>query len=356
LTNLGKPSDRTRSLELLKQQFTEEIKEFEPRIIGEAIDRFAKTSISEQEAEEPDDELMEETDAPTDKKLASKKTAVAPWVKDEVRIICEIVRDVKKAGLSESERKKAQEKFNKQKTKKKKLEELKAELFENKIQKAVTERANDLRKACGSALDIALFGRMATSGLMTTIDGAMSCSHSITTHAVDADIDWFTAVDDLVPLGSGHLDTQEFSSGVFYRYANINLKQLSDNMCDADRHKALNVSAHLLHLLATVTPSAKQKSFAAYNPADLVMVLFSDLPLSAANAFEKPVELERPGGFLRPSIKALEDYVSRVYTGYGLNDPKAVFSLWDTTLEPKKATLEDLKNWVRNDGKDNAGE
>lgn len=211
-------------------------------------------------------------------------------------------------------------------------------------------------------LDVAVAGRMATSEYLYPIDGALSLQHSFTTHAVDADIDWFTAVDDLVPLGSGHLDTQEFSSGVFYRYASLNLKQLQCNLglipqmaaqeSAESRTRALDISAHLVHLLATVVPSAKQRSFAAFNPADLVMASFSGLPLSAANAFEKPVEAERPGGFLKPSIKALEDYISHVYTGFGLNDSTAVFSLWDTTLEPKKATIEDLKNWVRNDGQD----
>jgi CRISPR system Cascade subunit CasC len=362
LANLGKPSERTRSLELLKERFTEALKEFEPAIIGEAIDRFAKTAVSEQETDETDDSLTEEDGEGEEKKPASKKIAVAPWVQNEIRILCEIIRDIKQEGLSDSERKKAQEKFDKQKTKKKKLEEVEAELLENKIQKTVTEKVDALRKACGNALDIALSGRMATSGLMTSIDGAMSCAHAITTHAVDADIDWFTAVDDLVPLGSGHLDTQEFSSGVFYRYASLNLKQLQVNLglipqmaapeTPESRTRALDISAHLVHLLATVVPSAKQRSFAAFNPADLVMASLSDFPLSAANAFEKPVEAEPAGGFLKPSIKALEDYISRVYTGYGLNDSTAVFSLWDTTLEPKKTTIEELKNWVRNDGRD----
>ena len=75
------------------------------------------------------------------------------------------------------------------------------------------------------------------AGLMTTIDGALAVAHAITTHIVDADIDWFTAVDDLQELGSGHLDTQEFSSGVFYRYASLNIKQLQENLGNADQGK-----------------------------------------------------------------------------------------------------------------------
>ncbi|MGH8592624.1 MAG: type I-E CRISPR-associated protein Cas7/Cse4/CasC [Gammaproteobacteria bacterium] len=73
---------------------------------------------------------------------------------------------------------------------------------------------------------------MATSGLMTSVDGALAVAHVITTHAVDGDIDWFTAVDDLVAdageVGAGHLNTQEFSAGVFYRYASLNIQQLQE--------------------------------------------------------------------------------------------------------------------------------
>jgi len=357
LIELGTPSVRSRSIELLRQHFIDELKkEFDPNVVIEAIDRFVKTAPSGQENGEQDVTGEVEAESYEETKSGSKKIAVAPWVKDEVRIICEIVQKMKIEGLSDSEVKAAEEKYSKYKGKKKKtLQDFQGEIYNKKINKAVEKKGEALRKAYASATDIALFGRMATSGLMTSVDGAMSVAHSITTHAVDADIDWFTAVDDLVPLGSGHLDTQEFSSGVFYRYASLNLSQLSDNMGGADRDRVLDLAAHLLHLLATVVPSAKQKSFAAYNPADLVMASFADLPLSAANAFEKPIEIERPGGYLQPSIKAFDDYVSRVYTGYGLNDPKAVFSLWDTKLTPKMPTLADMEKWVRNDGKDQSG-
>ncbi|HBR22142.1 MAG TPA: type I-E CRISPR-associated protein Cas7/Cse4/CasC [Nitrospiraceae bacterium] len=358
---LGAPSVRTRNLELLKEKFIDELKhDFEESIIRETIERFAKASVAAQEndteeaMESDEDEAVEETGK------ASKKIACAPWVVDEIRVLCGILAGIK---LSADELKKAEDTFKKQKTKKKKsLQEIKDDMLNKKIDKAVKEKAEAVKNACASARDIALYGRMATSGLMTTIDGAVSVAHSITTHAVDADIDWFTAVDDLVPLGSAHLDTQEFSSGVFYRYASINLKQIQMNLglmpdikaeeTTEGRKKALEISAHLLHLLATVVPSAKQRSFAAFNPSDFVMASFSDIPISAANAFETPVELEKPGGYLQPSIKAFDNYITRVYEGYGLNDKKAIFSLWNTTLEQKKEKLEYVKEWVRNDGKD----
>lgn len=272
-------------------------------------------------------------------------TQIMPWSDDEKGKVIKVLEEIAKSNPSAKDRKTA-------------------------IENALRKNTSNLADIFSKGADIGLFGRMSTSSFMPSIDGAVSVAHPITTHEVDADVDWFTAVDDLVEKdisddpdqGAAHMNTQEFSSGVFYRYASVNLKQLQMNLglipdmnaqeTAASREKALEISAHLLHLLSTVVPSAKQRSFAAFNPADLVMASFSDIPISAANAFERPVDFERPGGYLQPSIKAFDDYISRVYAGYGFDDNKAVFSLWSTTLKQKKEKLEELKEWVRNDGKD----
>ncbi|CAG0904890.1 unnamed protein product [Cyprideis torosa] len=223
------------------------------------------------------------------------------------------------------------------------------------VKKAVEANIEALTKACGQTTDIALSGRMATSGLMTTIEGALAVAHAITTHEVsDSDIDWFTAVDDLQEQGSGHLDTQEFSSGVFYRYASLNIEQLQKNMGGASREQALEVAAHVLYMLATVVPSAKQQPFAAFNLADLALVSFSDLPVSLANAFENPVKQAKGGGYLKPSLENLNVYWSKIHKGYSLNERCAEFTLADDLAIPagmsKQDSLDALKNWVRQNG------
>lgn len=250
--------------------------------------------------------------------------AVAPWVVEEVAWFCE---ELKKIGEQK--------------------------LDDKALIKHFKEQTASMRRALADGLDIALSGRMATSGLMSElgkIDGAIAVAHVITTHSVDADIDWFTAVDDLQELGSGYLDTQEFSSGVFYRYASLNILQLQENLGNASREKALEIAAHVLHLMATVVPSAKQQSFAAHNLADLAIVSFSDIPVSLANAFEEPV---KPGpGFIKPSVKVLQDYWKAVHKGYGLDEHCAQFALGHNTPEGMKSmdTLEKLKAWVRTEG------
>lgn len=252
--------------------------------------------------------------------------AVAPWSLSEFSRLCELVQRADAEGADAK-----------------------------KLEKLVTQEATSLKQAMAKNIDIALSGRMATSGLMTSVDGAMAVAHAITTHATESDIDWFTAVDDLIAdsgeVGAGHLDTQEFSAGVFYRYASVNLRQLQDNLGGAGRDRALEVVAHALHLLSTVVPSAKQQSFAAHNLADFAMATFSDQPISLANAFENPVR--NRDGFLKPSVTALLGYWDKVHRGYGLDERAAAFDLSDTSGAPnlaRKAALPDLEKWLLADG------
>ncbi|MFQ6758847.1 MAG: type I-E CRISPR-associated protein Cas7/Cse4/CasC [Deltaproteobacteria bacterium] len=356
--HLGEASIRSRDLELLKDEFLEQLgDEFKEETIKEALERFAKTKSSEDE----DDDIQEEGDS---EKGTVKKIAVAPWITDEFKVICQIVKEVRDVGLSSEEEEKAKQVFEKQKGKKKKpLENFIDAAFGKKIDKQLETNREALLKAIGSAVDVALSGRMATAGLMSTIDGSLAVAHVLTTHSVDSDIDWFTAVDDLQELGSGHLDTQEFSSGVFYRYASLNLRQLQVNLgllpdmkspeTKASRERALEIAVHLLHMLATVVPSAKQQTFAAHNLADLAMVSFSDIPVSLANAFEKSIRSYNGSGFKEPSINALHTYWQQVHSGYGLTERCGEFLLGQAEVPsdilPKK-TLEELKTWVRSNG------
>lgn len=266
----------------------------------------------------------------------AKADAVAPWSVAEFAKLCDLVQQAEIDGLDAK-----------------------------KLEKKVADEATALKQAMADNLDIALSGRMATSGLMTSIDGALAVAHSLTTHTAESDIDWFTAVDDLISdagdVGAGHLDTQEFSSGVFYRYASLNLKQLQVNLgllpnmkaaeTDDSRGRALDIAAHALHLLATVVPDAKQQSFAAHNMADFALVNLADQPISLANAFEKPVTGK--GGLLQPSINTLVDYWQRIHRGYGLDEQVGAFSL--SAQEHADglhihSTLPDLEKWLRADG------
>ncbi len=315
--HLGEPSVRTRDLPRLKARFTDALKDrFDAARVALALEWMSgKEGIAD----------------------GAGSDAVAPWTLEEVTHFCELLGE--------------------------EGQDLK------KLEKQIEKDAKPFRSAMAQAVDIALSGRMATSGLMSNlpVDGAMAIAHAITTHAVEPqDVDWFTAVDDLTSdageTGAGHLDTQQFSSGVFYRYASLNLKQLQVNLGliadmksaeTADsRSQALAIARHVLHLLATVVPSAKQQSFAAHNVADFAVVSFADQPISLANAFEEPIKRDRNGGFLKPSITALADYWGRINQAYGLDERARAFSLQTGVgIEGKTVgKLAELENWIVDDG------
>ncbi len=317
--HLGEPSVRTKHLSAYQQQVIDTLSNrYDAMVIQQAIAVISgKDTSGESEI---------------------KADAVAPWVAEEVAYFCEQIKNGEDEGVDAK-----------------------------KLQKQIEKDSQPFRQALANSADIALTGRMATSGLMSEIgkiDGALAVAHAITTHAVDADIDWFTAVDDLQELGSGHLDTQEFSSGVFYRYASLNLRQLQTNLgliatiksedTTESRQQALAIAAHVLHMLATEVPSAKQQSFAAHNVADVAMVSFANQPISLANAFEEPISADfRNGGFRKPSIKAFNDYWEKVHKGYGLQERCAEFALDEISLPEamaKKDSLLDLEAWVKKNG------
>lgn len=356
----GQPSVRTRELEKLKIQFVEALKdEFEPSVVTKTMDLFVKDKGDNDESEDAD---KQEEDAVVGE---NKKLAVAPWALAEIRALCAIVKNI---SLTAAETSKAKADAAKQKGKKKRSEsDFIEEALTKKCAKVIQEKIESVRIAIGSTLDIALSGRMTTSGLMTPVDGALAVAHALTTHAVEGDVDWFTAVDDLVvgagEVGAGHLNTQEFSSGVFYRYASLNLKQLQVNLgllpnikaaeTAESRARALDVARHVLHLLATVVPSAKQQSFAAHNLADFALVSLSSQPVSLANAFEHAVQ-SKQDGYLTPSIHNLCGYWQRLHDAYGLNERAAAFALGDgcsgDTLTAFNR-LPDLEAWVVADGR-----
>ncbi len=86
-------------------------------------------------------------------------------------------------------------------------------------------------KSLKDAADIALFGRMVANDHSLTIEAASMFSHALSTHKVDNEIDFFSAVDDLQPKeesGAGMTGTLEFNSATYYRFAALNLDMLAD--------------------------------------------------------------------------------------------------------------------------------
>ena len=158
---------------------------------------------------------------------------------------------------------------------------------------------------------IALCGRMlAESGAGVNVDGALQVAHAFTTHASAVEQDYFTAVDDVVQgddeeTGAGHINVNEFTSGVFYRHATIGLGNLRELLDDSGKTTAHTTSS-FLKAFTFSEPTGKQNAANAHTRPSLVAAtLRSDRPVSYAAAFEKPVSASRGGGHMTESVARL---------------------------------------------------
>lgn len=204
------------------------------------------------------------------------------------------------------------------------------------------------------APDIALFGRMLAEKPELNIDAASQVAHAISTHRVNMDMDFYTAVDELSldgETGAGMMGVVGFNSACFYRYARIDWNLLVKNLGDDKDLARRTVEGFLLAALQAV-PTGKQNSFAAQNPPDFALgvVRKDGQSWSMTNAFEKPVKTGKEGGYMDSSVSALDGYwgkLVKVYSADGVTT--AVLSLLDEAplVHLKEAVLPDVKTWVK---------
>jgi CRISPR system Cascade subunit CasC len=172
-----------------------------------------------------------------------------------------------------------------------------------------------------SAPDIAMFGRMLAEKPELNLDAACQVAHSISTHRVTMEMDYFTAVDDLQKeeeTGAGMISFTGYNSACFYRYASIHWEQLVKNL-HGDWGLARKTVEGFLRGSIDAIPTGKQNSFAANNPPSFILVTLREngSGWSLANAFEHPVRSTREGGYVATSVEALDEYWGRLVTGYG---------------------------------------
>ena len=187
---------------------------------------------------------------------------------------------------------------------------------------------NPYRDALDSqpSVDMALFGRMVASDPSLNVDAACQVAHSISTHAVRNEFDYFTAVDDRAPkdnVGAGHIGAVEFNSSVLYRYATVNLRDLAGSLGE---DAAIRATQAFVEAFVCSMPTGRQNSFANGTIPDVVyLALRTDQPINMVGAFEKPVRAF-DNGLLEPSLKALKIYVKSICEKYGI-PPEAEIDL-----------------------------
>ncbi|MET9483299.1 type I-E CRISPR-associated protein Cas7/Cse4/CasC [Streptomyces sp. NPDC006638] len=173
---------------------------------------------------------------------------------------------------------------------------------------------------------INLFGRMLAEVDHAGVDGAVQVAHAFTTHTTEVELDYFAAVDDVTATnggetGSGHMGTAEFSTGTLYRFATIDLQELTKNLSDDDTiaiDAARELAGQFLHSFIESLPQAKKNSTAPHSLPHLVHVAVrSDRPLSFAAAYEEPVRSAQHGGYVARSVEGIDAYSKAANTLLG---------------------------------------
>ncbi|MCI9104961.1 MAG: type I-E CRISPR-associated protein Cas7/Cse4/CasC [Lachnospiraceae bacterium] len=192
--------------------------------------------------------------------------------------------------------------------------ESKKKIFKADLEKAVNDNPS---------VDILLFGRMAASNVSLNYDAAAQVAHSISTHTVSNEYDYFTAVDDCGEkdtAGAGHLGTVEFNSSTLYRYATVNIRELADNLEVNELKMAVR---GFTEAFIRSMPTGRQNTFANRTLPSLVYVAMrEDQPINLAGAFERPV-VARDKGYVEESKRILAEYAGKVYADYVAAPSKA---------------------------------
>ncbi|MFI5755170.1 type I-E CRISPR-associated protein Cas7/Cse4/CasC [Streptomyces sp. NPDC051569] len=143
----------------------------------------------------------------------------------------------------------------------------------------------------GHPMDVALFGRMVADIPALNVDAATQVAHALSTHAVELEFDYFTAVDDAQTgeeTGAGMIGTIGFNSATLYRYASVGLHQLLHNLTDEEA--AVTAVEEFVTSFTRSMPTGYGNSFAHRTlPSLVAVVVRSDQPVNLVSAFEEPV-------------------------------------------------------------------
>jgi CRISPR system Cascade subunit CasC len=179
------------------------------------------------------------------------------------------------------------------------------------------------------SIDIALFGRMVADSPILNTDATAQVAHAISTHRVENEFDYFTAVDDRSRednAGAGMIGTVEFNSSTLYRFATVALHELAEQLGGIET--AAKAVAEFARAFVLSMPDGKINTFANRTVPDAVYItLRNDMPVNFAGAFEKPIRTEK-GGYAQESAKEFAAYANKVYSSFA-EQPMCAYVIGD---------------------------
>ncbi|TNM38289.1 type I-E CRISPR-associated protein Cas7/Cse4/CasC [Nocardioides albidus] len=207
--------------------------------------------------------------------------------------------------------------------------------IENLARLAVDSRGGSIDKAAAKAaidtdhgIEVALFGRMVADDASINVDAAVQVAHALSTHAVEPEYDYYTAVDDRntdADPAAGMIGVIEFNSSTLYRYATINLDQLHENLGDLELET--RAAEAFIRSFVVSMPTGKQNTFANGTLPEAVVVQLRDgRPVNLVGAFEDPVRPDDNGAISTQSALRLAKRAAEIDACYSM-EPSASFVL-----------------------------
>lgn len=194
--------------------------------------------------------------------------------------------------------------------------------------KAAREILDVKKRPLLNAVDIAMFGRMVTDAPDLNVDASVQVAHAIGIGRMEPEFDYYTALDELSPednAGAAMIGTTEFTSSTMYRYANVDVLHLCENLGSA-RVACRGIEAFLKSFIMSM-PTGKQNSFANRTlPAAVVIQLRNTQPVSLVNAFEKPVEPKEGKSQVEIACNRLAEQGKAIDKAFGVS-PKHTFAI-----------------------------
>ncbi len=228
------------------------------------------------------------------------------------------------SGMSDDERAKTVLFFSEQE-----LRHIAKRVWEVKPGKDPKKLTAAISEAAGSApisADIGLFGRMVASARAMDVHAAAFHSHWIGVAPHASDIDFFTAVDDLLPeeeSGSGHMGHSTIGADTFYRCAVLSLDQLDSNLKHYDAKQRRDVAAAWIEASLLAVPAACQTGkFGATYPGYVIGMAGNGRPGSYGDAFTKAVSTSG-SGVAANAVTALNNRVEEIERTFPRNVRRA---------------------------------
>ncbi len=240
------------------------------------------------------------------------------------------------------------------------------------VEKTIGKKLDDMLNG-EKVADIALFGRMLADLPERNVEAASQVANAISTHKTSVEFDFYTAIDDLKPddiAGADMLGIIEFNSACYYRYANVNIEKLEENLAGgkalldklkANRDEESKETLTTLNDFTKITieafmgaaieaiPTGKQNWSATHEKPDFILAVVQDTAkCSMANAFVKPVKETEDKDLIAASVEAFEKRWEKVANGYGDDSFKKSFNIsnYEMSLQSFKdaqeTSIEDL--------------